>query len=145
MVRIFVLVFFVMVTSLVYSQVNSSDITGLWTTCNEDGLYYKSDTITFYQDINHRTYQEDPCCNDVNWLIGKRGKLRVEELFLCTEPGRIKYRNEKETIKLTCKKVQKITLKRRGRKIERFVILNIENFEINRYPHNIKVMTLKRL
>lgn len=145
MMRVFILVFLVMVTSLVYGQVSSRALIGLWTTCNEDSLYYESDTIIFYQDVNHRTYQENPCCYNVNWQVGKRGKLRMEELFSCTEPGRIKYGNEKETIKLTGKKEQIVTLKRGGRTTERFVLLNFEVLEINRYPHNIKVMTLKRL
>lgn len=128
-----------------YGQVNFRDLEGTWTSCNDDNLYHKSDTVILYNDINHRTYQEKPCCHNVNWQVAKRGKFRIEELYSCTEPGRIKSGTEKESIKLTKGNKQIITIKRGRKVIERFALLKFEVVEVNRYPHEIKVMTLKRL
>jgi hypothetical protein len=128
-----------------HGQVKLKDLEGAWTACNDDSLYYKSDTVTLYNDINHRTYQDKPCCHNVNWQMTARGKLRIEELFACTEPGRIKHSNEKESIKLTGKKEQVITLKRGRKVIEKFALLKFEVLEVDRYPHEVKVMALKRL
>src|SRR5690606_14452127 len=100
-----------------YSQTKPKDLIGVWTTCNDDSLYYKADTLILYQDINHRTYQQKPCCYEVNWKVTSAKKLKVQNLFSCTEPGRIQTIDGKSTFKILGKKDQTIVLKRNGKTV----------------------------
>ena len=139
-----VLTFISMVGSS-YSQVTSKDMIGLWATCNVDSIYYIADTLTLYQDINRRTHLVNPCCYEINWDISSSKKLIVKNLLACTEPGRIQTINGKETFKLSKGIHQILTIKRSGKVIERFKLLKFEVQSVDRFPHEIKMMKLKRL
>lgn len=141
---IIVLTFIGMANSC-YSQVTSKDMIGLWTTCNDDSIYYRADTLTLYQDINRRTYQASPCCYEINWDIISSKKIKVKSLFACTEPGRVQTENGKETFNLSKEPHQIITIKRSGKVIERFELMEFELLQVDRYPYEVKIIKLKRL
>jgi hypothetical protein len=144
MIRTFIIVIFLVVSFPLFGQVKSKDLVGEWTTCSRDSLYYKSDTVIMYQDANYQINSN--CCNYVNWKIPSRRQIKIEDAFLCTEPGRLSTNSEKETFKLY--KVddrQTIIIKRGKTKVDRFLIMRFEEKKINRYPHNIKILTLQRL
>lgn len=141
---ILIIFYLLIITPELYSQIKCSDLKGSWTTCNKDSLYYKSDTLTMYQDANYAVHAE--CCYYVNWKIGNGKKIKLEDAFLCTEPGRLSSVNQKETFRLNRKDDrQLITLKRDGTKIDIFEIVKLEERKINRYPHYIKILRLKRI
>jgi len=126
-----------------FGQVKSTDLIGEWTACNKDSLYYKSEKVVLYQDANY--YVEAKCCHYVNWKISTKKKVEIENSFTCSEPGRVNSLNAKETFKiLNCDDGQMIVLKRDGQEIDKFKILQLESKKVDRYPHNIKVLTLRR-
>ena len=126
-----------------FAQVKSSDLLGKWTTCNKDSLYYKSEMVVLYQDANY-SVQSD-CCYYVNWEISSKKKISLQSLFACTEPGRISKSDLQETFKIVdCKDGQMIVLKRGKEEIDRFEIVSIEEERVDRYPYDIKRLTLKR-
>ena len=126
------------------AQLKGKDLVGTWTTCNDDSVYFKSDTVILYQDINHRSKQENPCCYNINWNVKSKRKIKIENLFACTEPGRIRTHEGRETFKVLKGASQKIQIKRSGREIDKFRVVDFEVREVDRYPHEIKILTLKR-
>ena len=143
--RVASIVFYLLIiTTPLFSQIKCSDLKGDWTTCNKDSLYYKSDTLTMYQDANYTV--QSGCCHYVNWKITSKKNIKIENAFLCTEPGRLSSSNDKEVFKLSKTQGQQvITIKRSGTEIGKFQILKLEEQKVNRYPHYIKLLTLKRL
>jgi len=127
-----------------FAQVKSADLLGKWTTCNKDSLYHKSEVVVLYQDANY-SVQAD-CCHYVNWEILSKKKVRIENLFNCTEPGRVNSSTLKETFKVVnCEGGQMIVLKRGKAEIDKFKIIRLEDKRVERYPYDTKILTLKRL
>jgi hypothetical protein len=142
--KAFLTAIFLLVTVPLFSQIKANDLNGKWTACNKDSLYYKSDTVVMYQDANYTV--QSGCCSYVNWNITSKKKIKIENAFLCTEPGRLSSFNEREIFKLIREHGrQLITLKRGSFEIGRFQIISLKEKEVNRYPHYIKILTLKRL
>ncbi len=140
----FVTIALSLITIPLFSQTKAKDLDGKWIACNKDSLYYKSDTVTMYQDVNYTI--KSNCCYYVNWNITSKKDIKIENAFLCTEPGRVSSFNGQEVFKLSKGgQRQLITIKRSGKEIEKFEILKLEERKVNRYPHDIKVLTLKRL
>lgn len=130
-------------SSVLFAQIKPSELIGDWTTCNEDSLYYKSETIELHQDANYSV--QNKCCHSVNWKITSKREMKIEDSFSCTEPGRLSSSNARETFKVTkCDDGQMITLKRGKDEIDKFMIVNLEERKVDRYPHYIKILTLKR-
>jgi hypothetical protein len=124
-------------------QINKGDLKGKWTMCNENDLYNTADTIILYQDINYQ-YSVKGCCHFINWII-KSKNIEIENLFACSEPGRVTKRNGKQTIKLIkANHDQIIVVCENGKKLSKFKVIRIEASSINRYPYDIKTLTLKR-
>ena len=127
----------------VFCQIKSKDLIGSWITSNEDSLYHKASELILYQDINYTRDRDD--CYYVNWKISSRKNLKIESLFSCTEPGRVSSSTDNETFDLKCENdKQIIVLKRKGTEIDCFLIVSLKEEEVDRYPHNIKILTLKR-
>jgi hypothetical protein len=127
-------------------SVKESELIGLWTTCNDDSLYFKSDTLVLYQDINYRNLAKKQCCHYINWNIPTKKDFKIEDLFACAEPGTIKTSGLKEKIKLITKNSEKIIeIYTNGSVTDRFIILKFESKEVDRYPWEIKILTIKRL
>lgn len=138
---IFLLIIF---PNLSIGQINKEDINGVWITCNNDSLFYKSDTVKFYHDINYQ--YEANCCHYVIWKIEKSKKMTIENSFICTEPGRNEYLNFKERIKIVKKNSKQVLIvKRDGKILDTFLLLNFKSKRIERYPYDTKIMTLRRL
>ena len=66
----------------------SSDYADSWDACNDDSLYFKTDTINFYNNSNY-FYQVGHCCQFVEWQFFKRKAVRRQEYQRCIEPPRI--------------------------------------------------------
>lgn len=142
--KAFLTTIFLLVTFPLFSQIKANDLNGKWTACNKDSLYYKSDTVVLYQDANYTV--QSGCCSYVNWNVTSKKNIKIENAFLCTEPGRLSSSNDKEIFKLSRDHGrQLITLKRKNFLIGRFQIISLKEQEVNRYPHDIKILTLKRL
>lgn|SRR5690606_20422250 len=141
---IIVVILFLFAATPLFSQIKLSDLSGEWTTCNKDGLYYKSDTIVMYQDANYAVNAD--CCYYVNWTIRNKKNIKIEDAFLCTEPGRLSSFEEKETLKLRRRANQQLIIIKRGNtEIGKFLVVNLKEQRVNRYPHYIKMLTLRRL
>ncbi len=124
-------------------QIDLNDLNGEWTVNNNDSSYYKSDTIKLYQDINY--IYGIKTCSIIKWKKDRR-KFSIYYLRTCSEPMRGMTYDEKETIRLKHKNGnQIIELRRSGKIIESFIILNMEVKEIDRNPYEIKILTLKRI
>ena len=138
------LIIFLSVTYQLSAQVTPKSLVGEWTTSNSDSSYYKNDTIELHQDI---TYNNQPnCCDYVTWRVNSKKSLFIENLFNCTEPGRVKRSADKETFSIkNANGQQVIEIKRGGKKVDRFQILELKESRVNKYPYDIKVLKLKRL
>jgi len=124
-------------------QIDLNDLNGEWTVNNNDSSYFKSDTIRLYQDINY--LYEIKTCSIIEWKKDRR-KFSIHYIKTCSEPMRAMKYNEKETIRLKYKNEnQIIELRRSGKIIESFIILDMEVKEVARNPYEIKILTLKRI
>jgi hypothetical protein len=123
-------------------QLKMTDLYGDWETNNKDSLYYKSDTVDFIQDINH--FNGIETCDIVVLRVSKK-EFKFIKTFLCTEPGRERWTNGKQTIKIRKgKSGQTIEIKILD-KVERFAVLDYKEERIDRYPWDIKKLKLRRL
>jgi len=139
----FLIIILAVLTIPVLGQIKSENLKGEWTACNKDSLYYKSEKLVLYQDANY--YVEAKCCYYVKWQISSKKKIRLENSFTCTEPGRVNSSNAKESFRLVdCEGGQMIVLKRDGKEVDKFKVIELEKKEIDRYPHEIKILTLQR-
>ena len=124
-------------------QIKRSDLIGDWQTRNEDSLYYKSDSIRFHMDVNHRF--DDKTCLILDWRM-KKGSFRLSERFLCSEQGTISSSIYKEKLLLKNRDFgQMIYLKRNGELIDQFKVLELTESQVERYPYDIKQLTVLRV
>lgn len=141
--RIIQTLVFSIFTITAIGQIDLNDLNGEWTVNNNDSSYYKSDTIILYQDINY--IYGIKTCSIIEWKKDRR-KFSIHYVRTCSEPMRAMQYNEKEKIRLKHKNGRQIIeLKRSGKIIESFFILNLEVKEIDRNPYEIKILTLKRI
>ncbi|WP_162555743.1 hypothetical protein [Reichenbachiella versicolor] len=128
--------------SLHGQDVDKRQLFGEWKANNQDSTYYKNDTITLFLDVNHK-FQTNTC-KLVQWRIGKKSFKKVNS-FICTEPGRLNssVRNEKLKLKNT-DFGQTIVLSRQGVIFDKFKILQFKEQSVNRYPYEIKQLTVLR-
>ncbi|MEL6557491.1 MAG: hypothetical protein AAFQ94_04860 [Bacteroidota bacterium] len=123
-------------------QIKRSDLIGEWQTGNEDSLYYTSDSITFHMDANHRF--DDKTCHVLNWRLQK-SSFKLTNTYLCTEPGRLWYYNAKEKLLVKERDFgQVIHLKRKGKLIDQFKVIELKESKVERYPYDIKQLTVLR-
>ena len=72
-------------SSTVFGQIKKKDILGEWHAKNDDSLYYKSDTITFFQNYNY--FLNNGSKQLILWTINKK-YFTIQDMFL-TEPTRV--------------------------------------------------------
>jgi hypothetical protein len=60
----FIIILFV-ITFSVSGQIKMNDLIGDWNATNKDSLYFKSDTVTLYNDVNFRYGVEG--CQFIEW------------------------------------------------------------------------------
>jgi hypothetical protein len=133
---------FVITTGQSFGQLTREDIDGDWETDNKDSLYYKSDTIEFIQDANWE-YRRKTC--DIVVLRVSKSDFKFINSYLCTEPGRERWTNGKQTIKIKKGKTgQTIEIKVLD-KVETFKIIDYKEERVERYPWDIKKLKLKRV
>lgn len=143
MIRLGIVLILFLFSSSLLAQIKPSELIGEWTICNEDSLYYKSETIELHQDANYNI--QNKCCHYLNWKITSKKSIKIEDSFACTEPGRLSSSNLKETFKVVnYNDGQMIILKRGKEEIDKFMIIKLEEKRVNRYPHYVKILTLKR-
>ena len=124
-------------------QINYNDLNGVWTINNYDSSYYRLDTIKLFQDINYQ--YEIGTCDIIEWQKDKR-KFSIHYINICSEPGRAFTYDIKETINLIDNdNNQIIEIRRDGKSIESFCVLSMKQKRVDRYPYDIKVITLKRI
>ena len=58
--------------------------TNVWTTCNKDSLFFKSDTIELYNNSNYR--QGFGCCYYLNWRFTDKFNFKQNFTEFCDEP-----------------------------------------------------------
>lgn len=134
---------FLLLDLAAFGQVRRKDLIGEWTTINSDSLYYKSEIIELYQDANFRIGLKT--CNLVEWRVGKQQFMLVD-IYTCTEPGRERVSNARETLRIRKKDGQQI-LEIINKEIgtDTFLILDLQERRVARYPWDIKVLKLKRI
>lgn len=133
---------FVVTIGQSFGQVKRNDINGDWETDNKDSLYYKSDTIEFIQDANW-PYRNQTC--DIVVLRISKSDFKFINSYLCTEPGRERWTNGKQSIKIKKSKIgQTIEIKILN-KVETFEIIDYKEERVERYPWEIKKLKLKRV
>lgn len=144
MKKILILLGLLVFSGTIYSQIKSRDLIGTWIACNDDNSFYRIDTIILSQDLNYQV--KTNCCNFIKWNITSNHKIKIEELFICTEPGRISSLDQKERYSLRrLKGKQIVTIKRNNEHIGRYVILEYDEQSVNQYPHIIKTLKLHRI
>lgn len=123
-------------------QIKLTDLYGDWETNNRDSLFYKTDTVEFFQAANHFIGQQT--CDIIVLRISKQ-EFKIINKFLCTEPGREKTLNGKQTIKIRkAKSGQAIEMQILG-KVETFEVLSYKEERVGRYPWDIKRLKLRRV
>lgn len=126
------------------AQKTQIDLKGEWTAINTDSAYYKNDEIEFHQDINY--YVKAKQCYFVYWRVLNKADLQIENHFVCTEPGRVKRAQEKETFKLNKKgEAQEIEIRRGGKVIDKFKVVEYKEIKIETYPYDTKLLKLVRI
>lgn len=123
-------------------QINRGHLLGEWTANNKDSLYYKSDSVVFYQDINH--FYDGSTCDIVVLRVSKTD-FKFVNTYLCTEPGRERWLTGKHRLKLKKSEGKQILEIKVLNETERFDIIAYEEKRINRYPWDIKILALRRL
>lgn len=58
---------------------------GEWWTANKDSLFYKSDTVKFYNSSNI-VYSDTSFCTSVVWDLGNRNTFNESQAKMCEEP-----------------------------------------------------------
>lgn len=106
----------------------SSDYSDAWGACNDDSLYFKTDTIKFYNNSNY-FYQVGHCCQFVEWQFFMRKVIRRQEYQRCIEPPRISVASFFYFKYKIVKKKNIIIIKtfRKDNFIESFKVVRIEN------------------
>lgn len=144
--KLIILFYFLSHSLVSYSQIKPQDLVGKWIICDDNNLYSKLDSILLIQDINHQVYSDESCCNYINWNIMTRSKIRIENLYACSEPGKISWVSSRDSFKLVRKQKKQIIIIKRNRKMfETFYVVSFKTTKVNRYPYEIKSMMLKRI
>ncbi len=142
-IRTFILVLpLTIVLTVANGQLRKTDLYGDWEANNKDSLYYKSDTVDFIQDINY-FYGVETC--DIVVLRISKKEFKFIKTFLCTEPGRERWTNGKQTINIRNGKDGQIIEIKILDNVERFAVLDYKEERIDRYPWDIKKLKLRRL
>jgi hypothetical protein len=117
-----------------------------WFACNDDSLYFKSDTIRFYNSGNY-FYKFEHCCQFVEWQFFKRNVIQRQESQWCKEPPctfvasliSFKYKILKRKNKLILKTYRKDNC------TVSFIIIGIENVIFPSGQQDGQRIILKRL
>lgn len=145
MIRLLSIIVCIFANSQLFAQIKKQELVGDWASCNKDSLYYTSDTIRLYQDNNY--YFKTKCCYYVHWNIFTKGKMKIENSFMCVEPGRRFWNSDEIAIELKKNNgKQFIILKKNGAAMQNFLLLSFEKIELSEAPYGtIKVLTLKKM
>jgi hypothetical protein len=57
---------------------------GRWTACNKDSMFFKADTVRFYNSANYM--HGFSCCHYINWRFTDRYSFRRNLTEYCSEP-----------------------------------------------------------
>jgi len=127
----------------VCGQIKKNNLIGEWQTKNDDNLYYKTDTINLFKDINHFYNTDTDTQQLILWTINKKYS-KIQDLFII-EPTRASV--SKDLFKLKLKKTdygQIISFETNGQIFDKFKIVNYKEKNVDRYPYTIKEIRLIR-
>jgi len=125
-------------------KLTQEGLLGNWTITNEDSSYYKSDVVELHQDASYSYTNGSGSCIFIQWRV-EENKFSLVDMYTCSEPG-IETVPEQDNILLRDEgEKQFIEISRQGQKIDIFEVLEIQKSKVNRYPHNVKLLRLKRL
>ncbi|GAB4487671.1 MAG: hypothetical protein OHK0019_03010 [Saprospiraceae bacterium] len=129
--------------SACFGSLTRKDLLGDWEANNRDSLYFTADTLELFQDINY-SYGLGTC-DMIRWKVMEK-EFRLQHHYLCSEPGRVRYNTipEKLLIKRGIGKTF-LKIKWQGKTIDRFEVISYAEKEIERYPHDIKILKVKRI
>ena len=120
------------------------DLLGNWVINNKDSSYYKSDIVELHQDANYRYIYGAGSCDFVEWRIEKK-KFCLVNMYTCSEPG-IETVPKQDAIYLRDEEEKQIIeINREDQRIDKFEVIEIKKSRVNRYPHDIKLLRLKRI
>ena len=140
--RLYNILILLLLCSTVFGQIKRNNINGEWQTKNDDNLYYRTDTIKLFKDINH--FYNTQTCYLIKWTVEKRN-FKLSNVFACTEPGRVSAYTEKEKLRLTKTDFGHIiSLERNNQIFDKFKITDYQEKKVNRYPHDIRELRLMR-
>jgi hypothetical protein len=75
----------------IFGQIKLKDVKGEWICDNTDSLYFKIDTIKFYQaqlynqTVFNNKINKEFGCNRISWIIKKKS-LKIVKENMCIEP-----------------------------------------------------------
>lgn len=112
---------------------SKNNYSGVYTiqACNEDSLFYKQDTIRFYDDPDYYS-KIGICCEFIEWEFSDDDLIRQQEPQTCMDPSSLlvssiryyKYRIEKHNRKIF------LNLYTDKKTYNSFLLQNIEYFEL---------------
>lgn len=116
---------------LASQQEDIYSLTGYWTTPNSDSLFYKSDTVQFYNHQHYKTSSHG--CSYLNWRFTSSHQVEQNESFICREPPEESMHLNRENVYYTKleEKKQKVYLLTlfRGKVRDRFLVTELKKVE----------------
>jgi phosphoribosylformylglycinamidine (FGAM) synthase-like amidotransferase family enzyme len=117
------------------------------TACNSSQAFFKSDTISFYTNINY-FYQSAECCEFIQWEVYKRNKAVQTEMQICEEPSTAKVWTEGDYFGIKIPGQDgKFFLEKKSneKKNERFEVLEINEVQLPKEKNKVQRLTLVRV
>jgi len=117
------------------------------TACNSSQSFFKSDTISFYINVNY-FYQSAKCCEFIQWEVYKGRKGIQTEMQVCEEPSTAKVRTEGDYFGIKIAGQDgKFFLERKSneKKIDRFEVLEITEVQLPKDRNRVQILTLARV
>jgi hypothetical protein len=121
-------------TSIFYEIKNNTQFTSVWTACNKDSSYYKSDTVILYSNKYFQLTAK--CCQYIEWTFSTRTTLDLTELFNCNEPPYSEAGPFNNGLKIKFKKNKKnkliLSIYENGKFKDRFTLLSLDTVELQK-------------
>ncbi len=131
-----------LIPNVALGQISKRDLTGFWVANNRDSLFYKSDSITFYQGDNIFSTSEN--CSVLTWDI-ERNDLTTRLSDICEEPKMVANFLGSEKIKIHKTDYgQVLTWISNKKEIDRFKVLNLKKTSTDSEKDEITSLSLLR-
>ena len=125
-------------------KLTREDLLDNWTVSNKDSSYYLSEVVELHQDANYTYIHGTESCDLVEWRVEK-DKFSLVDMYICSELG-IETVPEQDAIHLGNERNKQILeISRKDQVVDKFEIIEMIETKVNRYPHNTRLLRLKRI